>query len=183
MLDLAKDYKLEIRETENLPLPEVENRSRIDYIIFMIDLTNNFSFQRYQKIIHNIHPDYILTKCILVAFGIENKQYQVNIDDLENYTNSLNYDINCLFTTKKDSAYHDLAQKLLRNIQIAAHLKFQCGIRNIFTKEELKKYSSIYVINILFCCFWSSWSTRWWFSLTSRRACSLFSNMINSWSR
>jgi len=101
MLDLAKDYKLEIRETENLPLPEVENRSRIDYIIFMIDLTNNFSYQRYQKIIHNIHPDYILTKCILVAFGIENKQYQVNIDDLENYTNSLNYDINCLFTTKK----------------------------------------------------------------------------------
>ncbi|KAK2173730.1 hypothetical protein NP493_851g01010 [Ridgeia piscesae] len=70
MVDANAKFSLQIRTATNLPLPadNAEKRPCIDYIIFMIDLTNRQSYHSVERSLRCVDARYFLGKvCFLIT--------------------------------------------------------------------------------------------------------------------
>eukprot|EP00026_Physarum_polycephalum_P015095 Phypoly_transcript_15705.p1 GENE.Phypoly_transcript_15705~~Phypoly_transcript_15705.p1 ORF type:complete len:203 (+),score=20.23 Phypoly_transcript_15705:84-692(+) len=83
---------LEIRSINSLPLPDNADRQRMDFIIFLVDMTNKASFESTKKSIEShLHPDYLLGRSCLVATKADlMSSYAFAIKELETFQVDLN---------------------------------------------------------------------------------------------
>eukprot|EP01089_Gocevia_fonbrunei_P001485 TRINITY_DN11369_c0_g1_i1.p1 TRINITY_DN11369_c0_g1~~TRINITY_DN11369_c0_g1_i1.p1 ORF type:complete len:216 (-),score=33.11 TRINITY_DN11369_c0_g1_i1:239-886(-) len=116
-------HKICMRTTGNLPLMMDENRPNIDYIVFLIDITNLKSFEKFKKWIDYVDKEYFIQgKCCVIANGFKRVQhYAIPLSDLEDISNNI-YDFPIFYTQLQegDRNIGELTKKLIKHIEIAS---------------------------------------------------------------
>jgi len=60
---------LRVHTAHCLPLPAKDDRQRIDFIAFLVDMSNLYSFQEFKTSLALVHFDYLFGKCAVIVFN------------------------------------------------------------------------------------------------------------------
>lgn len=121
MLKLPVQFSLQIRTAIGLPLPEenAETRPRIDFICFLIDLTDRDSLQVLEKSLTLVDVKFFLGKACLVVSGAQSRRRMTAIDQVKALADSFHLPL--LFgETKVEKERDQLARRLLHMVDTAA---------------------------------------------------------------
>ncbi|XP_028395527.1 centromere protein M-like [Dendronephthya gigantea] len=128
MSQMNTRYSIQIRTTTSLPLPKLtnaeESRPRIDYIVFILDLTNQQSFEMIKEAVSLVDIDYFLGRCCFILSKAKQEHlHSVDLNEVTELVGAYNSTMLCGdLQNKKDRL--DLAEKVLYHVEIA------CGFCN-----------------------------------------------------
>ncbi|CAG8450774.1 8087_t:CDS:10 [Ambispora leptoticha] len=130
--DDEKDMKLSVRTVESLPLPSssTTDRPRIDYVIFMISMTQGIArFHQLKESMLRLHEEYFLGRCCVIVTEGKITQYTFDRSDLEEFFKENYSNIPIFYTILTDEDERQiLIQQLKRSIALA------CGFLDINKK-------------------------------------------------
>ncbi|XP_066291685.1 centromere protein M-like [Branchiostoma lanceolatum] len=129
MVDVCTDtgLKLQVRTTTSLPLPEenTDTRPRIDYIVFIIDLTNRLSFSTVKSAVQCVDVEYFLGRACFVVTNAKGTSDQcVEMEEVSRLADMYNTMYICGAIKEGDSDERTtLANRLLRLVEVSAGRK------------------------------------------------------------
>jgi len=121
---------LSVRKASELPLPNKE-RPRIDFIVFMVDMTNNQSFTNLKSNLQKVDPEYFVQgkSCILATrFDLQQK-FAFKTEELGSLVET--YTIT--------DFYVNLTDKELLN-DIAKRIAKQAGLSSLYEQTGTRSY-------------------------------------------
>ncbi|XP_078690947.1 centromere protein M-like [Branchiostoma floridae x Branchiostoma belcheri] len=129
MVDVCTDtgLKLQVRTTTSLPLPEenTHTRPRIDYIVFIIDLTNRLSFSTVKSAVQCVDVEYFLGRACFVVTNAKGTSDQcVEMEEVSRLADMYNTMYICGATKEgHPDERTTLANRLLRLVEVSAGRK------------------------------------------------------------
>ncbi|XP_076453222.1 centromere protein M-like [Babylonia areolata] len=124
MLKLPVHFSLQIRTTSSLPLPEenAASRPRIDFICFLINMTDRDSIQVVEKSLPLVDVRYFLGRACLVVTGAHSHKRMTNVEQVTALADS--YHLPLVFgEIKVEKEKDQLACRLFKMVEIAAGFK------------------------------------------------------------
>ncbi|CAG8440725.1 13595_t:CDS:10 [Ambispora gerdemannii] len=116
-----KDIKLSVRTVESLPLPSSSyDRPRIDYVIFMISMTQGIAaFHQLKESMLRLHEEYFLERCCVIVTEGKITQYTFDRSELEEFFKENYPNIPIFYTILTDqNETQILIQQLKRSITL-----------------------------------------------------------------
>jgi len=114
---------LSVRTTTALPLEEDSSRPRVDYIAFLVDMTNQHSLVQLKQFLLRVDKDYFVQgKACIIATRADLKQsYAFTTLELESVAET--YDLRLFYCNLLDKELEeDLARRVVRNVQLTSGL-------------------------------------------------------------
>ncbi|KAI0213576.1 Centromere protein M [Lamellibrachia satsuma] len=122
MVDVKARFSLQIRTATSLPLPSenAEKRPCIDFIIFMVDLTNRQSYHSVERSLCNVDVSYFLGKvCFLITQAHKLGEQSVETETVSQLSDA--YDSPMLCCNINNEGDRKLAaEKLLSMIEVCS---------------------------------------------------------------
>ncbi|XP_077979432.1 centromere protein M-like [Glandiceps talaboti] len=125
MLDLNTTFNLHVRTTTNLPLPEenAESRPKIDFVVFIIDMSKKNSFTMVESCVKLLDINYFLGRvCFVITHAdkpnLQNVSLQAVIGLCDAYDSPMVWG-----SMETKEGCHCLARKLLTTTEIIAGCK------------------------------------------------------------
>ncbi|CAB4011637.1 Hypothetical predicted protein [Paramuricea clavata] len=128
MLQMDTSYSTQIRTTTSLPLPKQtdssEPRPRIDYIVFIVDLSNQQSFKMIEEAVKLVDVDYFLGRCCFILSKAKQEHlHSVDLNEVTDLVEAYDSTMFCGDLTNEEERMN-LVEKVLHHAEIA------CGFCN-----------------------------------------------------
>ena len=128
ILEMDTSYSMQIRTTTSLPLPKQpdasEPRCRIDYIVFIVDLSNQQSFNMVKESITFVDVDYFLGRCCFILSKAKQEHlHSVDLNEVTDLVEAYNSTMFC-GDLNNDEDRMNLVEKVLHHAETA------CGFCN-----------------------------------------------------
>ncbi|XP_070581202.1 centromere protein M-like [Ptychodera flava] len=125
LVDLCTDFTLHVRTATSLPLPREndESRSKIDFVVFLIDLSNKLSLSVIESSVKLLDIEYFLGKvCFVITKATKPELQNVEMTAVTGLCDAYDSPMLC-GKIESDEDCRGLARKLIKMTEIAAGFK------------------------------------------------------------
>ncbi|CAG8483554.1 7866_t:CDS:2, partial [Paraglomus brasilianum] len=135
---LANEMTIRIRTAESLPLPSASTpRPRIDFVLFMLSMTQADSFEALKKSVMKLNEEYFLGRCAVVATQGKRlekvTQYTFECEELDYFISKVCGDMSIFYVNLTNQVN---VQVIVR--QINSLIEVACGYKRGITPALLR---------------------------------------------
>ncbi|KAK7485418.1 hypothetical protein BaRGS_00018099 [Batillaria attramentaria] len=124
VLKIPVQFSLQIRTASSLPLPteNADLRPRIDFICFIMSMTDRESIQVVEKSLSLVDVKYFLGRACLVVTGVHSHKKMTDLDQVTALADSFNLPL-VFGEVKSEKERDQLARRILTMTEVAAGFK------------------------------------------------------------